>query len=480
MKTNNIKISVVFSTRDVDNTFVEHIRKTCIHKGVEILPYKNNGEHSLTEIYNRALEEASSDIIVFCHDDIIFETKNWGEKIIKHFHKNQEYAILGVAGTDHMINGKWWEIRNAMHGTVKHTDGKKVWENKYSKSYGNQLKEMVALDGLLLAVNRPKLSTKFDETFKGFHFYDISFCYENHIKGSKLGLMSNIKLIHKSVGGTNKEWEDNKLIFESKHSEDLPTNLNKNTSHIVFDKSLPKVDLHVLCWNEEKIIPSFLKHYENWVNRIIVYDNKSDDDSVKILNEHPKVTIISYDTGGEIRDDAYLQIKNNLWKNSIGKADIVMVCDMDEFLYTENMEAFIRNFNDSSATIVKPVGYDMIIEDFDITKTDDLLSDVKYGIRHNHFDKLCMFKPGKIKEVNYNFGCHAANPSGDVKYFDEEVKLLHYKKIGLRYFLNKMSNYHKRLSNFNRSKSLGFQYDFTEDKHRYNFMSDLDKKSKVI
>ena len=479
MKT-NIKISVVFSTRSIDDSFVDHVKKTCLHKGVEVLPYLNNGEYSLTEIYNKGLKEASSDIVVFCHDDIIFETKNWGNKLIKHFDKNKEYSILGVAGTNHMISGMWWEIRNAMHGTVKHTDGNKVWENKFSKSYGNELKEMVVLDGLFLAVDRTRLISKFDESYKGFHFYDISFCFDNHINGTKIGLMSNIKLIHKSVGGTNKQWEENKLIFETRNSKNIPINLNKNTSHIVFDKSLPKVDLHVLCWNEEKIIPSFLKHYENWVDRIIVYDNKSNDNSIKILTEHPKVTIVSYDTGGEIRDDAYLQIKNNLWKNSIGRADIVIVCDMDEFLYTENMETFIRNFNDSSATIIKPVGYDMIIEDFDITKSDDLLTDIKYGIRHNHFDKLCMFKPSEIKEINYNFGCHVANPSGNVKYFDGDIKLLHYKKIGLKYFLDKMSSYHKRLSQFNRDRSLGYQYDFDREKHITDFTKDSHKSKKVI
>ena len=125
----NVKISIVYSTRLIDQSFIDHLEKTCLHKGVEILPYVNNGEYSLTEIYNKGLKEASSDIIVFCHDDIIFETKNWGDKLIKQFSKNPEYSILGVAGTNHMINGMWWEIRNAMHGTVKHTDGNKTWEN---------------------------------------------------------------------------------------------------------------------------------------------------------------------------------------------------------------------------------------------------------------------------------------------------------------------------------------------------------------
>jgi len=474
------KISIVFSTRDIDSEFIDHLKKTCRHKGVEVLPYLNNGQYSLTELYNKGLKEASSDTIVFCHDDIIFETKNWGDKVLKHFEKNPDYSILGVAGTDHMISGMWWEIRKAMYGTVKHTDGNKTWENKYSKSYGNQLKEMLVLDGLFLAVDRKILANGFDESFKGFHFYDISFCFENHINGNKLGLISNIKLIHKSVGGTNEQWLENKKLFESKYSKDLPKNINEDTQHIIFDKSLPKVDLHVLCWNEEKIIPHFLRHYENIVSNIIVYDNKSDDGSLKILNKHPKVTVVSYDTGGQIRDDAYLQIKNNAWKNSRKSADIVMVCDMDEFIYTKNLKEFITEFNESDSTILKPIGYDMMINDFDITNSDDLINDVKNGNRHDHFDKLCMFKPNQIKEINYNFGCHVANPTGNIKYFNKEVKLLHYKKVGLSYYLNKMFQYKKRVSKFNKDRRLGYQYNFSKEKHITDFNEELITIKKVI
>jgi glycosyltransferase involved in cell wall biosynthesis len=90
----NYKISVVFSTRKIDNNFVEHVKKTCMYKGVEVLPYENNGEYSLTEIYNKGLNEASSDVVIFCHDDILFETKNWGEKILKALKKTLNMVFL--------------------------------------------------------------------------------------------------------------------------------------------------------------------------------------------------------------------------------------------------------------------------------------------------------------------------------------------------------------------------------------------------
>jgi hypothetical protein len=474
------KISVVFSTRKIDESFIEHLRKTCIHKGVEILPYENNGEYSLTQIYNKGLAESSSDIVVFCHDDILFETKNWGEKILKAFNKNPEYGILGVAGTNHMISGMWWEIRNAMHGTVKHTDGVKTWANKYSQNYGNEIKDMIVVDGLFFAVNKNNIKCVFDEDFDGFHFYDISFCFENFLSGVKVGLISNILILHKSVGMVNQKWNDNKNKFESKYSKNLPICLNEETKHVIFDKDLPKIDMHVLCWNEEKMIPYFLNHYENLVSRIFVYDNKSNDDSTKLLKKHPKVTIISYDTNGEIRDDAYLQIKNTGWKNSKNNADIVIVCDMDEFLYADDLRSTILEFHNSDYTVVKPTGYDMITSDFSFDYTDKLTNLVKTGYRNDLFDKFVMFKPNEINEINYRGGCHFAVPSGNVKLFENKLMLLHYKRLGLKYHLNKMRSYKKRLSDFNRTHKLGYEYDFEEVKHINDFNDNLVKKNKII
>ncbi len=475
------KISVVFSTRKIDENFIDHVKKTCMYKGVEVLPYENNGEYSLTEIYNKGLSEASSDIVVFCHDDILFETKNWGEKLLKAFTKNPEYGILGVAGTNHMISGMWWEIKNAMHGTVKHTDGTKVWTNKYSQNYGNDLKEMVVVDGLFIAVNKNIIKHKFDEKFNGFHFYDLSFCFKNHLDNVKIGLISNILILHKSVGAVNQQWAENKTKFESIYSDKLPICLNKENSHIIFDKDLPKIDMHVLCWNEEKIIPYFLNHYENLVSNIFVYDNKSNDNGTKILKKHPKVTIIPYDTNDQIRDDAYLQIKNNAWKNSIGKADIVIVCDMDEFLYSDDLKKSIIDFYESDATLIKPTGYDMIVNEFEFNYNDKLTNLVKTGYKNNLFDKMVMFKTKDITEINYNGGCHVAAPRGPkVKLFENNFLLLHYKRLGLKYFLNKMSSYRKRLSEFNKKYKLGYEYEFNNDKHIEDFNDSLSKISDVI
>ena len=121
-------ISVVYCTRFQNKEHQEHLIKSSgLHKHIEVIEIINNGE-SLTKSYNRGLKQAKNDIVVFCHDDIIIETKQWGKKLEKLFNKNVEYGIIGVAGTKTLSEtGRWWDDRSAMFGRVKHTHEGKSW-----------------------------------------------------------------------------------------------------------------------------------------------------------------------------------------------------------------------------------------------------------------------------------------------------------------------------------------------------------------
>ena len=127
-------ITIGFSTRKSNPAFIEQIKKTVGPKTVEVIEVINNGEKSLSKVYNEILGQAKNNIVVLCHDDIIFEDKGWGNKLIKHFDKTN-FGILGVAGTTSMpSSGMWWEERNKMLGIVNHKHDGKQWESKYSTS----------------------------------------------------------------------------------------------------------------------------------------------------------------------------------------------------------------------------------------------------------------------------------------------------------------------------------------------------------
>jgi hypothetical protein len=227
MSKNNLPVSVVISTRKIDDEYLKHVEKMFSHPKTQILIYENDGVESLTQIYNIGLKDSVNDIVVFMHDDLILETSNITPKIVKLFEKHSEYGIIGIAGTDKLTSGVWWESRENMFGVVGHIHEGKRHVNHYSKGVFNDvLKDVVVVDGLFIMVHKKRIKKEFNEEFGGFHFYDISFCVDNLLEGVKIGLTTKISLTHKSIGMPNKQWEKNKLFFEAIYEKNLPITVN--------------------------------------------------------------------------------------------------------------------------------------------------------------------------------------------------------------------------------------------------------------
>jgi len=221
-------ITVGYSTRTHNLEFIEYLKKSSGFKKIEVIEKINNGEKSLSEVYNEILSESKTDIVVLCHDDIYFDTNAWYGKLIKHFEKS-DFGIIGMAGTTDMPeSGMWWENRKKMVGIVNHEHEGKKWESKYSDSLGNDILETIIVDGLFMAINKKRIKKNFNEDFKGFHFYDIPFCFDNYLEGVKVGVITNIRITHKSIGQTNEQWEENKKLFVETYKSNLPVKLPYN------------------------------------------------------------------------------------------------------------------------------------------------------------------------------------------------------------------------------------------------------------
>ena len=218
-------ITVGYSTREHNPKFIEYLKKSSGFKKLEVIEKINNGEKSLAQVYNEILEESKTDIVILCHDDIYFEATGWYNKILKHFEKS-DFGIIGMAGSTSMpASGQWWEDRKKMVGIVNHEHEGKKWESKYSESFHNNVFETVIVDGLFMAIHKKKIKSNFIEDFKGFHFYDIPFCFENHLQGVKVGVITNVRVTHKSIGQTNEQWEENRKLFAEKYKDSLPVKL---------------------------------------------------------------------------------------------------------------------------------------------------------------------------------------------------------------------------------------------------------------
>ena len=210
-------ITVVYSTRDKNPQYQKHIKETIGLKDFEIIEYINKKEFSLTELYNRGLKESKNDVVIFIHDDLIFEQDSkWGKKVLKHFNES-DFGILGKAGTTSITqSGRWWDETHLMVGSVYHTQlnpdtNKRVtWESRYSGIFKDEVIPVVLVDGLFIATHKKRIKKHFDEEIKGFHLYDVDFSLANHFAGVRIGVIFDFKLTHKSIGMTNDEWEQNR------------------------------------------------------------------------------------------------------------------------------------------------------------------------------------------------------------------------------------------------------------------------------
>ena len=250
-------ITVIYCTREANPEHTKHIIQTSgLDKHIQVIEIINNGE-SLTKAYNRGLSQALYDIIVFCHDDITIETKQWGHKLLKQFKSNPEFGIIGVAGTKYMAEtGKWWENKKKMYGRVAHTHQGKVWLSSYSRDLGTSLEDVVLVDGVFFAIDRTKATVPFNESVEGFHFYDVTFCFENYLNGTTIGVSTVIRINHQSIGMTNEKWEENRLQFVDKFKDKLPISIKR-----VFRKD-EKLKVLIGCLNFNHYTGSELYVYE--------------------------------------------------------------------------------------------------------------------------------------------------------------------------------------------------------------------------
>lgn len=211
------------------------------------------------------------------------------------------------------------------------------------------------------------------------------------------------------------------------------------------------IEIFTICYNEEIILQKFIEHYRTRFPNceITIYDNMSTDNSRQIAIKNG-CKVLEYDSNNEIRDDLYLEIKNNCWKQA--KTDWVLICDTDEFLNI-NQEQLEKE----DCSIILSKGYNMI----NIEDNLDLES-INYGIRAKQYDKYYLFNRLKIKEINYEAGCHSSNPVGEVIFSKNIYNLYHYNMLSEQYLINRYKRNFERLSKENKKNGWGIHYKESE------------------
>lgn len=89
---------VVCSTNDsLLNKFVKNVADT-IGCEFELLIEKNQKKNGICSVYNSRATASKFDYLIFIHEDVQFDTKNWGDIILKNL-QLEDIGIVGLSGS---------------------------------------------------------------------------------------------------------------------------------------------------------------------------------------------------------------------------------------------------------------------------------------------------------------------------------------------------------------------------------------------
>lgn len=182
-------------------------------------------QKGICEIYNEGLKRANFNILCFCHEDILFQTKNWGKKLFELLDGNEEIGLAGIAGAVYKSKypTSWASVPSEFYRTSliqKKNDGSYM-HPPYTAN--QQASEVAVLDGCFIA-GRLDIFNKFkwNENFlKGFHLYDLDICLRVGQK-FKLVVINTITIIHLSEGTLDRKWLHESEKTHSYYSVCLP------------------------------------------------------------------------------------------------------------------------------------------------------------------------------------------------------------------------------------------------------------------
>lgn len=228
-----------------------------------------------------------------------------------------------------------------------------------------------------------------------------------------------------------------------------------------------QVVLYAICWNDGPRLDFFFRHYDRFVDRYVIYDDGSDAPTLDRLRQHPKVEIRRFERSDP---DSFVlseqRLSNVCWKECRGRADWVIVTDIDEHLWHPDMPEYLDFRKREGATVLPALGFQMIHDTFP-PPTADLSEVVTRGMPWDAMMKLSVFDPDAIDDINFDVGRHTASPSGRVVLpRHDQVLLLHYKYLGFEETFLRHQEELPGLGPVDIASGWGQQYWETKDMHR--------------
>lgn len=165
-----------------------------------------------------------------------------------------------------------------------------------------------------------------------------------------------------------------------------------------------KVEVHIVAYNEERILPFALRHYWTFADQIIVYDGGSTDETFQI-STFLGAEVRAWDTHHQINDELLTKLKNEAWLGS--SADWVIFVDADEFIHFPlGAKDTLAAYDAASIPIVKTHGYEMVSDVYPTTK-GQIYDEIKMGgVDNTWYAKPALWSPKRVKSIAHVHGAH--------------------------------------------------------------------------
>ena len=99
------------------------------------------------------------------------------------------------------------------------------------------------------------------------------------------------------------------------------------------------------------MMPYFLRHYETFANRIVLYDDGSDDGTREIIESHPLAELKDYPLDTGIDDQDLIEFAESIYPEARGQADWVIWVDADEIIYHPELANKLQEYLDRGVKV---------------------------------------------------------------------------------------------------------------------------------